>query len=348
MPTRGLSVLSAITVTMFVACWFAVDDRYSNFIQNTQEGGLVFPELQYQLAEITDIEVTRPGGKFVLSHRENAWVNFGIGGFPSVSDRVESIIAGMASMRYIAPKTGRGKLYHRLQVEDVTPTAKSTRLTFRDRAGATLADVIIGKPKDAHNQKSVYVRFPDDAQAWLVTGVFDVYRDAVEWSNRLVVDFDAHTLNALTVSRLGRETVALYRNQPHDRKMTLKNLPSNASVAHQHQIDYMAGLLQDLNFIDAKHASEKILKVISVFKIVARWKNYLAVTLHAGEPMEDGSVWVQIDARVTDNLRASDIEKQEADRIRSKFSGWCIKLSRKFTDRIEIRLNDIIKPGATS
>ncbi len=346
MPTRGLSTLAASTMIMLVVYWISVDNRYSNVIHNTQKGDLVFPELQHRLAKITDIEVVRPGGKFILSYQKNAWINWGIGGFPAISDRVESIIAGMASMRYIAPKTSRSKLYHRLQVEDVTSTAKSTRLIFRDHAGVTLADVIIGKPVGALNKKSVYMRFPGDTQAWLVTGVFDVHHNVVEWSNRLVADFDTRTLSALTVSRPSGETVDLYRNHPHDLKMTLKNLPPGASIAHQHQINYMAGLFQDLNFIDARRASDETLKETSAFKIVALWKNYLTVTLYVDDSMEDGSVWAQVDARVTNNSQASDIEKQEADRIQSKFNGWYVKLPRRFTNRIKIRLNDIIKLGA--
>ena len=347
MPNRGLIILAVITVTTVVAC-VVVDDDYSKVSRERQEGGLIFPEFQHQLADVADIDVARASGTFVLSRRKDAWVNLGLGGFVAMPARVESAIIAVASMKYIAPKTKRNKLYKRIQVEDTSATAKSTRLTFRDGDSAVLADVIIGKPKDARNRQSVYVRFPGDAQSWLATGVFDVHHDVMDWSDLAVVDYDTRSLNVLTIRRRDGETVALYRNQPQDRKMKLKNLPAGAVVEHQYQIDYMVGLLQDLNFTDARRADEKTLNAVPTFEIVARWKNHLVVTLRADEPMRDGSVWARINAQVTNDSQASSLEKQEADRIQSNFNGWNIKLPRKFSDRLKIRLNDIIKPGAES
>lgn len=348
MLSRNLFILATITVTTVVTCWLVVGESGSKVARGDRERMLIFPELQHQLADVADIEVTRANGTFVLSRREGTWANMGLGGFPAIPARVENTLIAMASMQYIAPKTKRSKLYYRLQVEDVSVTAKSTRLTFRDSTGASLADVIIGKPEDALNQRSVYVRLPGNAQTWLATGVFDVRHDAVDWSDRSVVDYDARSLNALTVRRRDGESVAVYRNQPQDRKMKLKNQPAGSTIEHQYQIDYMAGLLQRLNFIDAKLTDAENLNAAPTFEIIARHKNHLVVTLRTDEPMPDGSVWVWIDAKVTNDSQASNFAKQEVARIQSNFSGWSIKLPRKFANRLEIRLDDIIKLGTAN
>ena len=346
MPSRGLYALAAVTVVVVVACWFATRERDQEVARVEQAGRLIFPELHDQLDKITDIEVARAGGKFVLSRREGAWANMGVGGFPAIPVRVESMNTVMARLKYIAPRTRRNKSYGKLQVEDVIATAKSTRLTFRDGAGAVLADVIIGRQKDVLHQQSVYVRLPGDAQAWLAEGVFDVHHDVAGWSNRAVVDLDARSLNALTVSKPGGEVVVLRRNQPEDEKLELANLPAGVVVEHQYQIDYMTGLLQKLNFIDARRVDKKTSEATVAFEIEAHWKDHLVVILHADEPMPDGTAWARIDARLTDESQASDHEKREAARIQSTFSGWNVKLPRKFTERIKIRLGDIIKSGA--
>lgn len=348
MPSRGLLALVAATVVMVSLCWFAIVDRYSKVGRSIiREEGLIFPQFQHQLSGIADIEVARADGKFVLSRSENAWVNTGLGGFPAIPARVESALIAVAGMKYVAPKTKRRRLHHRLHVEDVTSTARSTRLTFKDGAGVALADVIIGRPKDDPNQRGVYVRLPDEDQVWLSEGVYNVRHSMLEWSDRVVADLDARFMRAITVSHPSREIVSLYRNQPQDRKMKLKNLPAGAAIGHQYQIDYMAGLLQELDFIDARRADEHPNKATPAFKVVAYWNSQLAVTLRTDEPMPDGTVWTRIDAQVIDNSRASEFEKREAARMQSKFNGWVVKLPRKFTDRIGIRLDDIILPKAS-
>lgn len=346
MPSRGLLALVAATVVMVSLCWFAVVDRYSKVGRPViREEELIFPQFQHQLSGITDIEVARADGKFVLSRRENAWANMGLGGFPAIPARVESALIAVAGMKYVAPKTKRSRLHHRLHVEDVTPTARSTRLTFKDGAGV-LADVIIGRPKDLPNRQGVYVRLPGEDQVWLSEGVYNVRHGMLKWSDRFVADLDARLMRAITVSHPSRETVSLYRDQSQDQKMKLKNLPAGAAIEHQYQIDYMAGLLQELEFIDARRANEHPNKATPAFKVAAHWNDQLALTLHTDEPMPDGTVWTRIDAQVIDNSRASEFEKHEAARIQSKFNGWVVKLPRKFTDRMEIRLDDIILPKA--
>lgn len=347
MPSRGLLALVAATVVMVFLCWFAVVDRYSKVGRSImREEGLIFPQFQHQLSSITDIEVARADGKFVLSRRENAWANMGLGGFPAMPARVESALIAVAGMKYVSPKTKRSRLHHRLQVEDVTSTARSTRLTFKDGAGVALADVIIGRPKDAPDRRGVYVRLPGEDQVWLSEGVYNVRHSALKWSDRVVADLSARFMRAITVSHPSRETVSLYRSQLQDRKMKLKNLPAGAAIEHQYQIDYMAGLLQELDFIDARRADEHPNGATPAFKVVAHWNGQLVVTLHTNEPMPDGTVWARIDAQVIDNSQASEFEKHEAARIRSKFNGWVVKLPRKFSDRMEIRLDDIILPKA--
>ena len=347
MPSRGLSVLAAITTAVVLVCWFATAHRHSKTaLSTTQERGLVFPQFQHQLPNVTDIEVARANDSFVLSRSGDAWANMGLGGFPALSERVENVLIAMASMKYIAPKTGRSKLHHRLDVEDVNSTAQSTRLTFKDSTGVMLADVIIGKSKNIFARRGVYVRLPDDNQTWLAEGSFDVRHNMIEWSDRVVADLDARFMKAITVYHLNRETISLYRKQPQDRKMKLKNLPVGATIENQYQIDYIAGLLQDLNFMDAKRADEQSPGANPAFSVVTHWNGQLAMILHTGEPMADGAVWARIKAWVVDNSQASGFEKQEAARIQSKFDGWSVKLPRKFTERIKIRMEDIVRPGA--
>ena len=350
MPTRGLSILATVTVAAVVACWIAVDQRYRGVGVEGQASGLVFPELDDRINSVTHVAVSRAGGRFDLTRRTGGWANMGIGGYPAASRRVEDVLGAVAGLRYLEPKTQRRKLHHKLQVEDVAPGAGSTRLTFKDASGNVLADVIVGKRKEAvagRNRQGVYMRVPDDERAWLVEGSLDVHHDAPDWSNRLVVDIDARSLTTLVVTHADGEVVALHRNRPGARKLMLTNLPAGADIEHQYQIDYMAGLLQGVEFDDAKRAGTADPEASPAFEAMAHSQDGRAVTLRASAPEDDGSVWARIEATVPRDTPASNQASQEAARINADFGAWSVKLPRTVTDRLRIRLDDIIgRPAA--
>lgn len=351
MPTRGLSILAIVTVAMVVACWIAIGERYREVSLEARGGGLVFPEFRRQADTVADVAVARASGQFVLSRRESGWANMGIGGYPARPGQVERIIGAVASLEYIEPKTEREELYRKLEVEDVTAGAKSTRLTFKDAAGGVLADIIVGKPKAngaGAGRPAMYMRRPSNERAWLVEGSPDVRHDAADWSDRMVVDIDARSLTTLVFKHADGEVIALHRAQETDRTLTLKNLPAGAKVEHQYQIDYMAGLLKEVRFSDARRTDGADLEAIPAFEAVAHSKDHLAVTLRASESGEGGSVWARIDAHVSDDAQASDQARREAARIKSDFNGWSVKLPRTITDKLVIRLSDIIGTNTTS
>ncbi len=347
MPTRGFLMLAIVTTVVVVLCWAAIDMRYQETSLGQQEGGLVFPGLQSQVSTVADIEVTRAGSRFALSRRGNGWANMGVGGYPARAMLVDQVMTALAGLRYITPKTERSHLHPKLGVEDVTAGVASTRVAVKNAAGAVLADVIIGKPKKGgggSDPQGVYIRLPGDQRAWLAEGSPDVHYDAVDWSDREVIDIDASGLTVLTLRHADGDIVALRRDRPQDPKLGLKATLAGADVRHQFQIDYMAGLFETLRFDDAKPASADDNEAPSAFDVTAQSKAGLTVSLRAGEPAADGSVWAMIEAQVVDTARTSDQTKREAARIKADFGGWTIKLPRKTADRLKIRLIDIIGP----
>ena len=349
MPTPGLSVLAAVTVAAVVACWLALGERYRQQIVFDERGnGRVFPGLEDRIDSIAHVVVTRADGQFVLSRRADGWANMGIGGYPATAARVETVLGRVAGLEYVEPRTGRSRLHHRLEVEDVAAGAKSTRLTFKDSSGSTLADVIVGRRKEAGvgpDRQGVYIRLPGDERAWLAAGALDVRHAAVEWSERAVVDIDVRSLSSLSIRHADGETVTLHRDRPRDPKMTLKGLPAGARIEHQFQIDYMAQLLQAVRFDDARRADVTDTGTPPVFEIVAQANDQLVVTLRAGQPEEDGSVWTRIAADVADDAQASEDARREAARIDAGFDGWSVKLPPGFAARLAIRPSDIVHGG---
>ncbi|MCY4349541.1 MAG: DUF4340 domain-containing protein [Thiotrichales bacterium] len=350
MPTRGLLVLAAVTAATVVASWIAVDARYRETVLEARGGEPVFPELRDHIGRIAEIGIGWAGGGFALERRGDGWANTGLGGYPARTEMIEAVLSDIVGLRYLEPKTARAALYPRLAVEDPEPGAGSTRLTLRDEDGDILADLIVGKAgvrTTGADRASVYMRLPGRERAWLAEGTLDVHRGAGDWSDRAIVDIDARSVRSLTVRHADGEVVDLHRAGPDDRKLTLRNLPAGAAVAHQHHIDYMAGLLAGLSFDDARAGGPSAPAVTSGFEATVETFDHLRVTLRTGRPADDGSLWAAVDAGLADAAGASDHARAEASRIASELDGWLVKLPRRISDRLDIRLHDIIRTGST-
>ena len=349
MPTPGLIVLALVTVATVAASGIAVDARYSLAVLEAEGGEAVFPAFRGGAGGVAAIEVGRAEGGFALERRGDGWANTGLGGYPARPELIETVLSGIADLRYLEPKTARPALFPRLAVEDPGPGAGSTRLTLRDAHGGTLADIIVGKarPRSANAHRAgVYVRLPGRERAWLAEGTLDVRRDAPGWSDREIVDIDARSVRSMTLRHADGEVVDLHRASPGDRKLTLRNLPVGAAVAHQHQIDFMSGLAKGLSFVDARAGGPSDPAVAPGVEVTVESADHLRVTLRAGHPAEDGSVWAAVDAGLAADGEASDHAQAQALRIASQFDGWLLKLPRRIADRLEIRLHDIVGAGS--
>jgi len=341
MPDRNLFFLLAATLIAVISCLFVVNNRYATTEFNVLQGGLVFSELGNQANEVREIEIQRNQDSFTLTRKGNRWVNSGVGGFPIEPGRVENIVVSLATLKYVEPKTTRNELYQRLDVGDVGADSNSTRLILRNTKGDQLADVIVGKAgKIGTFASSVYIRQSSNDQAWLVEGNLDVRYDAVDWMDRLIIDIKAKDLAALTVMHTDKEIVMLKRLDKS--RMTLATLPVGREIRHQHQVDFLSGLLQQVMFSDVAPISENEKKSPSMFEAIAETKERLQIRLFANDLEPDGSIWVRFEGAVSNEALTSDDVRQQADDLNSRFDGWRFKLPRKFADRLKIRLGDII------
>ncbi len=108
----------------------------------------------------------------------------------------------------------------------------------------------------------------------------------------------------------------------------------------------MAGLLTGLSFVDARAGGPSDLAVAPGFEATVETADHLRVTLRAGNPAEDGTLWAAVDAGVAAGIEASEQVWSEALRIASQLDGWIVKLPRRVSDRLELRLHDIIETGS--
>ena len=104
MPSPGLLILASSPRARLLRARSLSTRDIGRSAPEKQEDRLVFPALQRQVDAIADIEVVRPGGRFVLSRHEGGWANMGIGGYPARSPRVDEVVGAMAGLEYAEPQ----------------------------------------------------------------------------------------------------------------------------------------------------------------------------------------------------------------------------------------------------
>lgn len=342
----GLVMLTGVTLITVIAAGWSISDRYANAALEQKEGGLVFPSLQQEVSSISSVEVARAKSTWSLDRQPEGWANMGAGGFPARQARIEKMIGGLASLSYFEPKTARTELYPKIEVEDVVEGAKSTRLIVKGEGGKVLADVIVGKSKTGVaglDRDGVYIRLPTEDRAWLAEGTLDVRYDAADWSDRRVVDIRAKSVGVMSVTHPDGEVVEIYRKGADDADLTMKNLPENAEIENQYQIDYLSNLLDGVSFNDAKPANQVEFAGNAGFSATVVSTEGLVVMVRTAAPEENDSIWVQFDADVAKEFKPTEDAKNEAERIKSELGNWAFKLPRAKTERFKVRLKDIIK-----
>ncbi len=336
-PSRSLILLAVITLLAILACGVGLNARYAAEPEARQLGGLLFEDLQGRIDEVARIELAHNGESFTLTRSDEGWSNDALDSFPAEPAAIEAMLTALAGMRYAAPRTRRPALFAKLGLEGAAPGAATTELSLIDAAGTKLADLLVGKAKSDSRVPGVYIRLPGQNQAWLATGLLELDRPAANWSDRLVTDIEGDALLVLTLEHADGETLDLLRADPGDEKLTLGTLPADHRIEHQFQIDYLSGLLKGLTFDVARAATGE-----TTSRVTALSRDGVEITLQAGEAETDGTVWAKISARLANDVEPSAAARAEVDRINTNFAGWQVKLPRKVTDRLKIRLSDIV------
>jgi hypothetical protein len=346
MRGTGFWVLVAAAAAVAVAAGWGIERRYAETAVEQVEGEAVFPGLADRVADIAAIDIARDGKAFTLRRHAGAWANEGIGGYPARGVLIERAIGGLAGLRYAEPKTVRADLYPKLEVEEVGAGAKSTRMTVKSGDGAVIADLIVGKPKPGAaglDRDGVYIRMPGAERAWLAEGTLDVRHAAADWSERTVLNVPPRDLVALTVVHPDGETVDLHRAQPTDADLTVRTLPPGGEIENQYQIDYMSALLENVQFENARAASVTPIVPGQGYRVRAVTKAGLSVEMATTDPDADHRVWVTIEVGVDESRSPDDAARDAARRLSETVSGWSYQLVRAKTERLRIRLKDIVK-----
>jgi len=214
MFSKGLMVLAAVTTVVVAGCYWTITTRQSSSDIAEQTRELVAPSLHRQISDIHSIEVLRSGKEFRLLRTDSGWKNQGLGGFPANPEKIESVLAGLATLRYLEPRTERPSLFYRLDLDESKTESNATRLRANNLNDETLVDIVLGKRKrrtTPGGTQYTYVRTSNDQRVWLTEGDVDGRFDAADWSARAIVNIEPDSILSLTLRHAEAKAIELTR-----------------------------------------------------------------------------------------------------------------------------------------
>jgi hypothetical protein len=287
-------------------------------------GALAFDGLGARLGSAARIEIGRPGGRLALERRGDAWVAVDTAGYPVRPERVRELLAGLAGMRLVEPRTADPALHGRLGVDDPSkPGGTGILLRVQDGTGAPLAELVVGRVRaaaasaEATPPEGTYVRRPAEARSWLADGRLPIDADPRLWIDRTVVDLPAARVRQAEVRRAGQPELVLAREETLEAKLALA-APAGVAARDETALDEVAHALEAVAFLDVRGDGAKPGEPVGE----TRFALSDGVSVVATGTRDGDTLWLRLRAE-----KSGPSGDAEAAGLNARWRGWSYKVS---------------------
>lgn len=254
MRTKSALILAAAAVVVLaLGLEFGMGPREKSY--DTSGGTLVFPDLTGKLATAVEIDIVHAGRTLKIARKTTdpgaAWGVVDHNAYPAQASKVRELLTGLTELRYDEPRTSEAAEYPRLGVEDPNAKASNSTLVRVLDASGPIAQLIVGHQRTAAsgNGQTLYIRRPNEVQAWLADGSLPVSADVMEWLNRDLVNIPADQIEGVTVDRGGQKLVFARK----DKKLTLTD-PAEHPKLDEFRLEEIGRGLENLSLEDFRPA----------------------------------------------------------------------------------------------
>ncbi|HEV2098180.1 MAG TPA: DUF4340 domain-containing protein [Stellaceae bacterium] len=336
MQKRGLILLAAATIVL-VALAVAALATGGRGVSRTAAEERAFPGLSDKLGDVASVSVQRTGLDLTFVREGDNWKVVQKGDYPAAPGKINRIVLAMADMVLVEPKTQKPDLYPRLEIED-PGKGKSTLVTLKDKSGAVLAALIVGKrsyDRLGTGDDGIYVRRPGDQQSWLARGTLDFSDEMANWLERRIVDIPDSRMAKVSLTQPDGAALVLSRAKP-DAKFAVEGAPANAKYKSDTSLGEPAMALETLDLDDVQPAAK--LPVPDKGVTAASYTTFDGLTVDAKLFQHDGKDWLALTAS------GSGKAAPEAKKIDDRVKHWVYAIPGYKAKMIETKLADLLAP----
>jgi hypothetical protein len=340
MQKRGLILLAVATLVVVVLAVAAIatGDRT---VSRAAHGEAALPALAGKLGEVASVGLKRGALELTFVRDGDGWLVAEKGNYPAAAGKVRQIVLGMADLALVEPKTQRAEFYPRLEVDDAGK-GKSTLVTLKDKSGALVAELIIGKRRfdrlGAGND-GVYIRKPDDPQAWLARGSLEFSDQLSSWLDRRILDLPEKRIAKVTLTQPDGARLVITRPTA-EAKFTVENVPADAKFKSETATREPAMALESLDLDDVKPAADMPVPDKDIF--TASFVTFDGLTVDVRLFDRDSMHWIAVSATGTGSAEA------EAKEIGGKVGRWIYAVPSYKATALKTKLSDLLEAAKGS
>jgi len=340
MQKRSLILLMALTAfaVVLAVATLAVGGAGGERVGTDQRA---LPALSAELGDVASVEVHRAGLDLTFVRDGDNWLVAQKSNYPADPGKIRRIVLALADMSLVEPKTSKPELYPRLEVED-PGKGKSTLVVIKDKSGADLARLIVGKrayDRLGEGNDGVYVRQPGDPQSWLARGSLDLSDNMPNWLVRRIVDIPDSNVAKVILTQPSGAVVTLSRAKP-DAKFALDTPPKDAKYKSDAALGEPAMALETLDLEDVRPAAK--LPVPDRGVTAATYTTFDGLTVNVKLFQHDNKSWIAVAATGSGKAAVA------AEKINGQAARWVYAIPSYKAKMIETKLADLLEPAKGS
>jgi len=295
-------------------------------------GEPAFPRLQAAAAEAAEIAIAGVAGAVQLRRgADGTWTLPGKGGYPADPRQVRQLLLDAGKLRLAELKTDNPARLHRLWLDDPDkPGALSLRLTIAAADGSLLADAVVGRTTNdlvAQQEGGTYLRYPEEARAWLAAGRLSLSPDPLDYLDRGLVDLPADTIRRVVVTRADGGVILAERARGEPALAVKTGLPEG-QAADPKALANLANLLDGLVFADVAPAEAVAFPAEAINVTVT---SFDGIELRLELAVVDQVPWARLTA-VLGEEHGADPERLKGtqdyiDAVADRAAGWAFRLA---------------------
>jgi hypothetical protein len=333
---RNLAILGGVTLLMVLLAIVAVYQRSASLAPQFEPRAF-FPGLTGQLAGLNEIEIVSKTGTLHIRQTDGRWVVVERDSYPADVAQVRAAGTGLADLQIIEAKTSRADWLNYLGL-GAPPMGDATQMKLSGSGGAALAEVLIGQTQgmpDALGRTSMYVRKPNENQAWLARGYLVPKAGIADWLDKAAVVIARDRVKGAVVDPAEGPTYTLSRDTKEAQDFKMLDLPRGRELSFEGSPDGVAGAI--IGFVYEDVAKADGINFANAPQTVFNTFDGLNITVRvANRGMER---WATVSAEATNPM-----VQAEADTINARNRGWAYKIDEMKANQIVATRETLLKP----
>ena len=297
-----------------------------------------FPALAAKLGAVASVGIERKTLRLDFVREGDHWLAVDKGDYPAAAPKIRRIALALADLTLVERKTREPKLYPRLAVED-PGRGRSTLVTLKDKRGATLAALIIGRRRTdrlGEGRDGVYVREPGHRQSWLAAGAFDISGDAASWLDRRILDIPAKRIAKVTLIGADGKKLVISRAKPGG-AFAVEGAPAGARFKSEMVTSEPTIALSSLALDDVEPAAKDPIPETGVVR--ARYQTFEGLDIDLRLVERGKTDWIAVSAA------GSGKEAAEAKAIERRVKPWIYAIPSYKADLLKTTLASLLAPA---